>query len=235
MFCRNRSSSPTCLIVFFCRFRKQEEEYREKRLKIDEKLLEKLDQLIGVAKKAEVNDKEIFKKALDDLVNVNSLFTIAVFVGLSLASRNQHSLDNRDECDAGPDVAKRLVLFEVVSFACFLLSSLIAKSLKVYLNLFRPDNFEGHGLLGWVRGIAFLSSVTASTTGIVLLTHSMADVVQIKVGKLSCRSYYAVTAVATLSVIVFIGLLIYLPSMLFTIYYIMFRIPKQVSSNDKAS
>ncbi|KAJ6401573.1 hypothetical protein OIU84_016885 [Salix udensis] len=55
----------------------------------------------------------------------------------------------------------------------------------------------------------------------------MADVVQIKVGKLSCGSYYAVTAVATLSVIVFIGLLIYLPSMLFTIYYVMFRIPKQ--------
>lgn len=214
---------------------KQEEEYPAKRLDIDEKLLEKLDQLIGVAKKAEVNDKEIFKKALDDLVNVNSLFTIAVFVGLSVASRNQHSLDNRDECDAGPDVAKRLVLFEVVSFACFLLSSLIAKSLKVYLNLFPPDNFKGHGLLGWARGIAFLSSVTASTTGIVLLTHSMADVVQIKVGKLSCGSYYAVTAVATLSVIVSIGVLIYLPSMLFTIYYTMFRFQKQVSSNDKGS
>ena len=221
--------------MFFCRFRKQEEEYQAKRLHIDEKLLEKLDQLIGVAKKAEVNDKEIFKKALDDLVNVNSLFTIAVFVGLSVASRNQHSLENRQECDAGPDVAKRLVVFEVISFACFLLSSLIAKSLKVYLNLFRPDKFQGHGLFGCARGIAFLSSVMASTTGIVRLTLSMADVVQIKVGKLSCGSYYAVTAVVTLSVIVLIGVLIYLPSMLFTIYYIVFLLPNQVSSNDKGS
>lgn len=216
-------------------FREQEKECQAKRLNIDEKVLEKLDQLIGVAKKAEVNDKEIFKKALDDLVNVNSLFTIAVFVGLSVASRNQYSLENRRECDAGPEVAKRLVVFEVISFACFLLSSLIAKSLKVFLNLFRPHKFEGHRFFGWARGVAFLSSVMASTTGIVLLTLSMADVVQIKVGKLSCGSYYSVTAVATLSVIVFIGVLIYLPSMLFTIYYIMFRIPNQVSSNDKGS
>ncbi|KAJ6973590.1 hypothetical protein NC653_033812 [Populus alba x Populus x berolinensis] len=165
----------------------QEEEGQAKRLNMEKRILEKLDQLIGVAKKAEVNDKEIFKKALDDLVNVNSLFTIAVFVGLSVASRNQYSLENRRECDAGPEVAKRLVVFEVISFACFLLSSLIAKSLKI------------------------------------------------KVGKLSCGSYYTVTAVATLSVIVFIGVLIYLPSMLFTIFYIMFRIPNQGSSNDKGS
>ncbi|CAK7349229.1 unnamed protein product, partial [Dovyalis caffra] len=88
------------------------EEFQAKQLKIDEKFLQKLDQLIGVAKKAEVNDKEIFKKALDDLVNVNSLFTVAVFVGLSLASRNQYSLENRHECDAGPGVAKKLVVFE---------------------------------------------------------------------------------------------------------------------------
>ncbi|KAJ6680708.1 hypothetical protein OIU79_020242 [Salix purpurea] len=94
----------------------KQEEYRVRLNNIDEKLPEKLDQLIGGAKKAEVDGKEIFKKALDDLVNVNSLFTIAVFVGLSVASRDQHSLDNRDECDAGPDVAKRLVLFEGTGF-----------------------------------------------------------------------------------------------------------------------
>ncbi|KAJ6880679.1 hypothetical protein NC652_033881 [Populus alba x Populus x berolinensis] len=47
----------------------QEEEGQAKRLIMEKRILEKLDQLIGVAKKAEVNDKEIFKKALDDLVN----------------------------------------------------------------------------------------------------------------------------------------------------------------------
>ncbi|KAI3830588.1 hypothetical protein MKW92_034103, partial [Papaver armeniacum] len=53
--------------------------------------------------------------ALDGLVNVNSLFTIAVFVGLSLTTPGQHSLENKDICDAGIDIAKRLLVYEVVS------------------------------------------------------------------------------------------------------------------------
>lgn len=33
----------------------------------------------------------VHSKALDDLVNVNSILTMAVFVGLSFASPDQHS------------------------------------------------------------------------------------------------------------------------------------------------
>lgn len=82
--------------------------------------------------KSKLNDNiEVYQKALDDIVNVNSLFTIAVFIGLSYAAPNQHSLEVRPQCGFDPNVARNLVVFEVVSFACFLLSSLVAKSLKV--------------------------------------------------------------------------------------------------------
>ena len=64
--------------------------------------------------------------ALDGLVNVNSLFTIAVFVGLSLTTSNQHSLEPNTTCDAGIDVARKLLVFEVVSFSFFLFYSLVA-------------------------------------------------------------------------------------------------------------
>ncbi|KAL3573110.1 hypothetical protein D5086_027014 [Populus alba] len=98
-----------------------------------------MDHESGEKKKKHQNKRldliEIYQKALDDLVNVNSLFTIAVFVGLSLAHPGEHSLEDRTECDADPDVAKRLVVFEVISFAFFLLSSLVAKTLKVHLNV----------------------------------------------------------------------------------------------------
>ena len=57
--------------------------------------------------------------ALDGIVNVNSLFTIAVFVGLSLTTPGQHSLENPSACDAGVDVAKKLLVFEVVSSVSF--------------------------------------------------------------------------------------------------------------------
>ncbi|CBI35675.3 unnamed protein product, partial [Vitis vinifera] len=86
--------------------------------------------------------------ALDGLVNVNSLFTIAVFVGLSLTTPNQHSLENRAGCDAGIDVARRLLVFEVVSFSFFLFSSLIAQGLKLAINLLNSkdvdDAFRAH-------------------------------------------------------------------------------------------
>eukprot|EP01018_Ginkgo_biloba_P018437 Gb_38166 [translate_table: standard] len=73
--------------------------------------------------------------ALDGLVNVNSLFTVAVFVGLSLATPGQRSLEDKGACDAGEDVAKNLLVFEVVAFSSFLFSSLIAQGLKLAIIL----------------------------------------------------------------------------------------------------
>ncbi|CAI0473845.1 unnamed protein product, partial [Linum tenue] len=75
-----------------------------------------------------VDTIDIHQKALDDLVNVNSLFTIAIFVGLSLAHSEERSLEDQAECDADPYRPKRLVVSEVVSFAYFLLSNLVAKT-----------------------------------------------------------------------------------------------------------
>ncbi|KAL7201202.1 hypothetical protein ACSBR1_032997 [Camellia fascicularis] len=75
----------------------------------------------------------MLKSGLDDLVNVNSLLSIAVFVGLSYTTPGQRSLENRPECDAEPRQAKNLVVLEVVAFSFFLFSSLVAKSLKIRL------------------------------------------------------------------------------------------------------
>ena len=63
---------------------------------------------------------EIQQRALDGIVNVNSLFTIAVFVGLAFASPGQHSLENKPECDADSGVAKSsspTKLFPLLSFS----------------------------------------------------------------------------------------------------------------------
>ncbi|KAI7982178.1 hypothetical protein LOK49_LG15G00975 [Camellia lanceoleosa] len=54
--------------------------------------------------------KEILKSGLEDLVNVNSLLSIAVFVGLTYATPGQRSLENRPECDAELRHAKNLVI-----------------------------------------------------------------------------------------------------------------------------
>ncbi|KAL7201204.1 hypothetical protein ACSBR1_032999 [Camellia fascicularis] len=84
----------------------------------------------------------MLKSGLDDLANVNSLLSIAVFMGLSYETPGQRSLENRPECDAEPRQAKNLVVLEVVAFSFFLFSSLVAKSLKVNFQIYDNGNFK---------------------------------------------------------------------------------------------
>ncbi|KDO58538.1 hypothetical protein CISIN_1g042299mg [Citrus sinensis] len=178
---------------------------------ISQKALDEPVNLLSSSKKEDIYDDiiDVHLKALDDLVNVNSLFTIAVFVGLSLASRNQRSLDGRPECDPDVGLGKRLILYEAISFACFLLSSLCSKSLKVLINLKKSRERSKLFLL--------VLSIVALFIGIVFLTLSMVYVIQIRVGKLSCGCDYALTSVASLCGIVLLSLLLYAPSMVFAV------------------
>ncbi|WOH12591.1 hypothetical protein DCAR_0832097 [Daucus carota subsp. sativus] len=133
-------------------------------------------------KKAEKERREAHIKTLDDLVNVNSLFTLAVFVGLSQASPGAISLENREECNAGPGVAKMLVLYEVVAFACFLLSSLVAKVIKLLLGL-DSDRFKLVQDRFDLKDFLLILTASASVSGIILLTLSVINIVQIRIGQ----------------------------------------------------
>lgn len=161
---------------------------------------------------------------------MNSLFTIAVFIGLSFASPNQHSLENRPECDADPVVAKTLVMYEVISFAFFLVLSLAAKSLKVLLNFYKirhqielvgiPDERSRKIILSHAfRHTLFVVSALASACGIIFLTLSMVNVIQIRLGKLSCGSVYTYKSVISLTVLVFTSLvLLYVPPVILALF-----------------
>ncbi|KAF2284680.1 hypothetical protein GH714_029155 [Hevea brasiliensis] len=178
--------------------------------------------------------KDILMKALDDLVSVNSIFTVAVFLGLSFASpTGLHSLEvNRHECDPDVKMVKRLIMYEVVSFSSFLLSSLVAKSLKIYLSIFYPDTdtsdsdnkakaSSDNKLFHPGRGFMFGISILASVVGVLFLTISMKYVVEIKIGKLSCGIHETWASVIALCVLVAIALFIYLPFMSIALIYCM--------------
>ncbi|KAK1566756.1 hypothetical protein Q3G72_003777 [Acer saccharum] len=195
------------------------------------KVLERMNNSSGSGAKAGgFEDVEVHQKALDDLVNVNSLFTIAVFIGLSFATPNQHSLDSRPKCDPDRDIGKRLVVYEVISFACFLLSSLVAKSLKVVLNIRKKEHIEkDHTMIPdrlfrkWLlsekwRAFLMVVTISASICGIWFLTFSMMNVIQIRVGKLACGSKYALSAVIPLFVVVLASQVIYAPSMMYGVF-----------------
>lgn len=160
--------------------------------------------------------------ALDGIVNVNSLFTIAVFVGLSLTTPGQHSLENPSACDAGVDVAKKLLVFEVVSFSFFLFSSLVAQGLKLALNLINSKDvdeaFRAHINLKVLR-FGMTGCAIGSVMGCLFLMLSIVNVIQIRLGMLSCGSKSAVHAAAALIVLVSTALLAYISTAIYAFWH----------------
>ncbi|XP_075524013.1 uncharacterized protein LOC142556443 [Primulina tabacum] len=162
---------------------------------------------------AGVTTTSIHVTALDGLVNVNSLFTVAIFVGLSLTTPGQHSLENPSACDAGLEVVKKLLVFEVVSFSFFLFSSLVAQGLKLAINLLNSKDvdevFRAHINLKVLR-FGMLASAIGSVMGCLFLMLSMVNVIEIRLGMLSCGSKSTVQAVTALIVLVTCALMVYI-------------------------
>ncbi|KHN44781.1 Aldehyde dehydrogenase family 2 member B4, mitochondrial [Glycine soja] len=109
-------------------------------------------------------------------------------------------LENHSFCDVGVDVAKKLLVFKVVSFSFFLLSSLVAHRLKLALNLLNnkdvDEAFRAHINLkarhGWLHHWLH--------HGLPLVL-SMVSVIEIRLRMLSCGSKAVGHAVAVMVVL----------------------------------
>lgn len=150
---------------------------------------------------------KVHQNTLDDLARVNGMFTFAVFIGLTFASDKKFCLaTDLERCTPDIKVAKRLVVYEVVSYSCYLLSSLVAKALKVHLS----THFMGGGgniyRTKLIRHVLVSLSVFGSIFGCIFLITSMTDIVQIRLGKISCHApttlnaFIALVLVASISV-----------------------------------
>ncbi|PON36947.1 maternal effect embryo arrest [Parasponia andersonii] len=157
--------------------------------------------------------------ALDGVVNVNSLFTLALFLGLSWypTSDPQTTLIGAaaSDCAAGSDIAEGLIAFHVYSFSSFLFSSLIALALKQAIRISGGGEY-GEALLhlGRVNRAALRFGMMASAFGSVFgcgfLMMALVDLVQIKLGTLACGSVYTFAAVVPLVILVPLALFVYL-------------------------
>lgn len=109
-------------------------------------------------------------------------------------------------------------MFEVVSFSFFLFSSLVAQGLKLAINLLNSKDvdeaFRAHINLKVLR-LGMLASAIGSVMGCLFLMLSMVDVIQIRLGMLSCGSKSAVHAVAALLVLVSSALLVYISTAIY--------------------
>lgn len=146
--------------------------------------------------------------ALDGITNVNSLFTLAVFIGLAWNPSDPTAAPSA--CSASPSTAESMVSLHVYSFSSFLFSSLIALCLKQAIRILRPPH--GPRALRVNRAAlraGILASAVGSVAGCGFLMMALVDVVQIKLGRLGCGGA-AVGAVIPLVTLIPAAMLIYI-------------------------
>ncbi|CAI9770696.1 unnamed protein product [Fraxinus pennsylvanica] len=159
--------------------------------------------------------------ALDGIVNVNSLFTMAIFIGFSLTVPANGSAGHPASCNASIGTVRRLIVFEVISFSFFLFSSLIAQSLKLTINLLNSlDATNPHkaDIDSSVMKYGLFGSAIGSVMGCLFLTFSIVDFIQVKLGVLSCGGE-PVYAVVTLAVFVGSSLLVYVFTSVYAAFF----------------
>ncbi|PNY16477.1 protein maternal effect embryo arrest 60 [Trifolium pratense] len=161
--------------------------------------------------------------ALDGIVNVNSLFTLALFLGITSTNTDSTLVGNNTTCVAGSSVAESLISYHVYSFSSFLFSSLIALAIKNVINISKggvdgaaATNYLVQGYSEFaveVNTVALrlgtLISAFGSVFGCGFLVMALVDLVQIKLGTLACGSHYTLAAIGPLLILVPTALLIY--------------------------
>lgn len=157
--------------------------------------------------------------ALDGIVNVNSLFTLAVFIGLAWNPADPATtlIEPTDptSCSPAPKIAEDLIAFHVYSFSSFLFSSLVALAIKQAIRIAKTSNHHSHlpEILAHVNKnlvrVGMLVSGVGSVCGCVFLMLALVNVVQFKLGTLACGSGHSFAAVVPLVILVPAALLIY--------------------------
>ncbi|KAJ7571502.1 hypothetical protein O6H91_01G169400 [Diphasiastrum complanatum] len=166
---------------------------------------------------------QIHVTTLDSVVSVNSFFTIAVFIGLSVSSHNSSSPQTDTTsivsgCVTGENTVKYLLVFEVVAFSCFLFSSLIAHGMKLYIIFFNGnDREEVQAALIDQKFLRFgmIAAAIGSIAGTFFLLLSMINIIQVRLGSLSCGSVWPERAAIPLIILVGSGVIVFISSVFY--------------------
>eukprot|EP00246_Nothoceros_aenigmaticus_P006653 TRINITY_DN1969_c0_g2_i1.p1 TRINITY_DN1969_c0_g2~~TRINITY_DN1969_c0_g2_i1.p1 ORF type:complete len:208 (-),score=27.09 TRINITY_DN1969_c0_g2_i1:975-1598(-) len=164
---------------------------------------------------------------LDEVVSVNSFFTVAVFIGLSLVTPNTTTLLSPTpsdlDCLPTPDTVKQLLVFMVISFSCFQFSSLIAHGMKLSIVLKNGENKDeshwGEVSYRFLR-LGMAASSVGSIAGTTFLMLALLSIIQLRFGKLDCASnHWAKWAAIPLLVLVPTGLLTFITSVFHGLFF----------------
>ncbi|KAG6583401.1 uncharacterized protein LOC111464928 [Cucurbita moschata] len=170
---------------------------------------------MSVVPRRRSSSTRIHVMALDGIVNVNSLFTFAVFLGITWYPTADPAVNLLPDGDDGPcapaaAAAQSLIACHVYSFSCFLFSSLVASALKQAIRIIGRDDGEHGVAYAPALRMGMVASAVGSVLGCGFLVAALLNLVQIKLGTLSCRRWETVAAAVPLVSLVPMALFIYI-------------------------
>ncbi|CAN6181017.1 unnamed protein product [Urochloa humidicola] len=171
------------------------------------------------------NNKDLHKEVLDGIVTANGFFTGAVF--LSVTGTVTPLSDIPSNCMAGADITRNLFLFQIWSLGFYFLSSLIATASKLVIFHIKNAGLVIERVVHVENGIPsysgsdarrntktppvpYVRSVMFSAVGSVFLLLSIINLVQIKLGLLSCGNTLVLITGVGIALLIIPGLAIYL-------------------------
>ncbi|KAH6556440.1 hypothetical protein KP509_1Z179000 [Ceratopteris richardii] len=163
---------------------------------------------------------DVHIQALDMVINVNALFTAAVFIGIAYRSTGSSGANDGASggCRAGPDKERSVLVMEVVAFACYLFSSLVAQGIKLNFLLLHSKKQEQQqqpASQARLLRLGMLASALGTVIGTLFLTLSLVSFVQLRLGLLNCTAW-PWAATLPLVLMVSLGLLVFISSVLYS-------------------
>ncbi|XP_037437639.1 uncharacterized protein LOC119305139 [Triticum dicoccoides] len=129
--------------------------------------------------------RRVHEKALESMVTANGFFSTAIFVGLSGTVTPSPGIPTN--CLAGNDISSQLVLFELLSFGCYLASTLVGHGTRLnIIHLIETTSREKEEPMVLRYKMVMGLSMLLSILGGLFLLISIIHLVQLKFGLLSC-------------------------------------------------
>lgn len=183
--------------------------------------------------KMKKGETAIHVSTLDEVVSVNSFFTAAVFIGMSLvvptlSVSTSLLLPKPDGAGCIPDsnIVKRLFIYMVASFSCFQFSSLVAHAMKLSVVL-KNSEMREEAHFGDVSQrtlkLCMVASALGSVAGTAFLMLSLLSIIELRFGKLGCdmpwSERWAEKAAIPLLVLVPCGLITFITAVTHSLFF----------------
>lgn len=137
---------------------------------------------------------QAWSDSFDNIARVNTYVIFLAFMGTSISSVSEQSLSNNDACDAPLEMSRNVITLGAISFGLFIISHVLAVPIaKDFLKGGRGSRYPPKEKMIGIK-VHFLVSVITSMIGLIFISLSVVDFLQIRLGLRSCGAKETILA-----------------------------------------